>query len=384
MPREAVIAPAPSGGVATASDAVRDALAAATVDDELAAVSGTAAVAEVLVRRAGQVGGVAACGVLVSGPAGVVWLAGAPVEAASGAGGRDAWSLDEAIESGEGAARLRAIGSGADARAIVAHLCERARRWSVDGVVTRLVRRAVGDAAERSRLGELTRHAALGRITGALVHDLASIVQIMHGSVHEVAAHVDTGSAPPPLQSALDDANDAAQQLAELFAAMRQVLRGGEPARVRCALGPLVQRARGMCAGWMRSRAPLRLSTIPAIDVLASEPLLLQILIDLLRRGAEVTARRRQADPTLPRLPVDLLCHLDGPYAILDIIDDGAPASGELIQAITDPLASPVEAEPAALGLATAADLLQRQGGLLTCAPEPGRGTRFTLRLPLA
>ena len=72
----------------------------------------------------------------------------------------------------------------------------------------------------------------------------------------------------------------------------------------------------------------------------------------------------------------------DGPWAVLDVIDTGCgiPANRQ-----ADVFRAFVSTRPGGtgLGLPTARRIMEAHGGSLSLESEPGRGSKFTLRLPL-
>ncbi len=73
----------------------------------------------------------------------------------------------------------------------------------------------------------------------------------------------------------------------------------------------------------------------------------------------------------------------DGSWVVLDVIDTGCGMDAELAAKVFRPF---VTTKPGGngLGLATARKIVHAHGGTIAVQSEPGRGTKFTIRLPVA
>ena len=75
----------------------------------------------------------------------------------------------------------------------------------------------------------------------------------------------------------------------------------------------------------------------------------------------------------------------EGRRAVVDVADTGSGIPAELLSRIYDPFfTTKATGKGAGLGLSVAYGVVQEHHGVIECASEPDRGTRFTLRLPLA
>jgi PAS domain S-box-containing protein len=121
----------------------------------------------------------------------------------------------------------------------------------------------------------------------------------------------------------------------------------------------------------------------PPIQVLADQDKLQQILINLLSNAVKFT-------PQGGRIVLEMLTEAERPgMAQIQVSDSGIGIPSDKLQAIFEPfvqvgrsLSSP--GEGTGLGLAISRDLARGMGGDLTAASEEGKGSVFTLTLPLA
>ena len=73
----------------------------------------------------------------------------------------------------------------------------------------------------------------------------------------------------------------------------------------------------------------------------------------------------------------------EGAYAVLDVTDTGAGIPLDVLGKIFDPFFS-TRPGGSGLGLPTSRKIIEAHGGTLTVQSEPGKGSRFTVRIPLA
>jgi signal transduction histidine kinase len=108
--------------------------------------------------------------------------------------------------------------------------------------------------------------------------------------------------------------------------------------------------------------------------VAISEPLFLQVLVNLLRNAAN-------ASPVDGK--VDLRVRVQGSEVVFSVCDDGPGVSAEIGEIMFEPFASGTP-EGTGLGLAISAYVMQLLDGRLSYRRDPDRGACFTAVLPVA
>jgi len=352
---------------------VTDALAVAGIDDELARVSGLSEVAEVLVRRASSMHGVRSCSVILGVCGRQRVIAGEPI--AEGVAAGASWSIDEPIAE-EGAARLVAQGDGASARDIVMFLCARARRWDQDDDTAKLARCAATDPVARTRLEGVTRRAVLGELASSVMHEMASLAQAIWGVVDELVEVVNERSGGDPETAELAaDAERLSAQIVALFCAMRTFTKSGELRARVCSVRGLVDKALALCSAYVRARATLRVADIPDVEILASEPLFLQVIVNLLRNAAD-------ASPVGGAVDLEVTCEAD--RVTLSVTDDGEGVSEAVSDTMFEPFVTTREQDGGSgLGLAISAQIVASHEGEIRYERCAGRGARFVVVVPV-
>ncbi|MEZ4365300.1 MAG: ATP-binding protein [Kofleriaceae bacterium] len=222
-----------------------------------------------------------------------------------------------------------------------------------------------------ARRGELLRAATVGTMTSSLLHDLAALVQVIDSALGEVAPAIaalgDSG-----LTTTVDDARLAGTEAVALFTTMRRFIRDGELTHGRVSVRVLVERAIRVVGSYVRARARLRVAPVPDLEVEVCEPMVLQVIANLLRNAAN-------ASP--PDGTVDLVVSEAGDALVLEVIDDGPGVSPEVAEVMFEPLAT-TTAEGTGLGLMISGFVAELHGGDIRYARAHPRGACFRVTLP--
>src|SRR5262249_36312565 len=100
-----------------------------------------------------------------------------------------------------------------------------------------------------------------------------------------------------------------------------------------------------------------------------------QVMINLIRNGIEATSDYQG------RISVKL--SVEGSEAVIRVSDNGEGIPQELIERIWEPFFTTKGEEGTGLGLEICRRIIEAHGGHIDCQSDIGRGTTFTLRLPL-
>lgn len=106
-----------------------------------------------------------------------------------------------------------------------------------------------------------------------------------------------------------------------------------------------------------------------------------QVLLNLVRNALEAVGEGGQVR-LLARPASGRGGSHAGPAVEIDVTDDGPGMPPEVSRRLFDPFFT-TKAGGTGLGLSIAARIVERHGGHLSCRTAPGRGTTFTLRLPV-
>ena len=264
---------------------------------------------------------------------------------------------------------LTVLGEGDETRELVRYLAHLGQRRA--GMLVALGARARDAVAPTSRFAGLMRHAATGVMTSALLHDLASSIQVLDSVTEEVVALADARG-DRELHDACGEMAAVSGTLVSTFVAMRRFIRDGEPVAQATTARKIIDRVLRQAGGRVRSRTELRLAPIPDLAVSTGEPMLAQALIHLLDNAAA-------ASP--PGGAVDLEVRTTAAGIAFVVTDDGPGVDEALVPLLFDPW---VWHRPLGVGngLAIAADLVSALGGTLAYQRADRRGACFTITVP--
>jgi signal transduction histidine kinase len=110
---------------------------------------------------------------------------------------------------------------------------------------------------------------------------------------------------------------------------------------------------------------------------------LVQVLVNLLKNGVEAAAQARAGSPG--RGQVALRLSREGESVLIQVDDDGEGLSETEAARVFEPFHTTKAAQGGVgLGLVIARDIIRAHGGLLTVDSAKGRGSRFTVALPVS
>ena len=188
------------------------------------------------------------------------------------------------------------------------------------------------------------------------------------------------------LPSALDDCEEGARRAAEIVAGLRAFARADRSgARVRVDLRDRLERTLAL----LRHRIPADVTIcrdydadVPAVECVAGQ--LDQVLLNLLANAVDAVGRRGTI-----RLATRLTCDPPGAlhrgaHAVVSVCDDGAGMAAEICARVFDPFfTTKPEGQGTGLGLSVSYGIVERHGGTIAVESAPGRGSTFTVHLPL-
>jgi two-component system cell cycle sensor histidine kinase/response regulator CckA len=239
------------------------------------------------------------------------------------------------------------------------------------------------DMTEHRRLEEQLRQAqkmeAVGKLAGGLAHDFNNILAAITGYAELLQADL-TPDDPQrnDVEEILKGTRRAATLTRQLLAFSRQQV-----------LQPEVLELNELVADSAKMLRPLLgpalyLVTLPAAEpvrIFADRTQMEQVLMNL-------ALNAREAMPDGGTLSVEAGMTPDGnaglPAATLVVSDTGHGMSAEVQARIFEPFFTTKElGRGNGLGLATVHGIIQQSGGTISVATSPGRGTTFTVTLPL-
>jgi two-component system NtrC family sensor kinase len=229
--------------------------------------------------------------------------------------------------------------------------------------------RAQGEALVRSE-----RLAAIGRIAAQITHEIRNPLSSISLNAEELGERLRDGSA-----GAGELCDAIVREVDRLAAITEEYLRFARLPKPQFQRADLNDTVRDLLE-FVRpeldlGRVSVQLELSPALTLVhADVAQLRQLLLNLVRNA-------REAMPGGGSLRVSTR-GLDG-SVVVEVRDTGPGIAKERLQRIFDPFFTTKE-RGTGLGLAMAQEIAQEHGGVLACESEPGKGTAFSLKLPVA
>ncbi|MBC7982221.1 MAG: PEP-CTERM system histidine kinase PrsK [Candidatus Obscuribacterales bacterium] len=209
---------------------------------------------------------------------------------------------------------------------------------------------------------------AYGRLTAFVMHDLKNAVAQLQLLIENAARH--RGN-PAFFDDAISTISNTTERMTRLIEQLRVGGSQDEPAPLQ--LADLLREACSRCAD--RNPKPQLPSDMPLLIGMAHRDRLVNVLEHLLRNAQDASS----ADGC-----VAIELEQQGGYAVISVADDGSGMSPEFVR---DRLFRPFDTTKGSRGMGVGAyqakEYVQSLGGIVNVQSIPGRGTRFSLSMPL-
>ena len=267
----------------------------------------------------------------------------------------------------------------------------------------RAVWRAVRYARERGRaehlqqrLLEVERHQSLGRVVLAVAHEInnpsswaLNNLELIGEVAADALALVDAGEpdaaaaavhALRELQPLVTDGIAGMHRIRRVVHAIQEVAPSGDLPRTRVSLTDLISateatlgpRARALSARWT-------VEVSSGAAVVGDRAALLRALYHLITNALQAVEEDASARE------VSVVAWSEGEEAHIEVADSGAGIQADHAAHLFQPFFTTwASDERLGLGLWSVSEIARAHGGRVVHSPRPGRGSRFTLSLPLA
>jgi PAS domain S-box-containing protein len=228
---------------------------------------------------------------------------------------------------------------------------------------------------------------AIGLLAGGVAHDFNNLLTAISGSAELILSEASPGSRVHRAAERIGVASDQATALTTRLLAFsrRQVTRP-----VSLDLSDAVREAQELLMHLIGEDigVTLELARTPAvvfIDPAQLSQVLLNLVVnarDAMRGGGVLTLGTHTV--TLEPAAAEAAQLEPGAYTVLSVADTGTGIPAEVLPRIFEPFFTTKESgRGTGLGLSTAQGIAREHGGALTVESRVGRGTRFSLYLPL-
>lgn len=244
-----------------------------------------------------------------------------------------------------------------------------------------LLRRSEQLALAQAALHEAQKMEAIGKLTGALAHDVNNILHLINGHLQLMRIEHQDERSLRRIDAATEGVKRGTQLTAQLLATARAKPQAGERIDLAAFLRGIEASALNGADG-----TPCRLALAEGPHYASLDPVELQkILVELVRNAREATGAdgavtiqldSEQVAARSGRLP-------PGDYVRICVADSGKGMEPEVQRRAFEPFFSTKEGvQGAGLGLSLAAGFARRHHGHIDLETGVGRGTRVVLRFP--
>jgi two-component system NtrC family sensor kinase len=238
------------------------------------------------------------------------------------------------------------------------------------------------DQTERRRLQDQLiqseKMSAIGQLIAGIAHDLNNPLASVVGFADFLG---EVSHVPPALREPLTVIREEAERASNIVKNLLSFARKQEHQRRPTALRPLLDATFVLLRNqFMAQRVEATIEVEPDLPMPDIDPnQIQQVFVNLLNNAAQAIASTGRPG----RVVVRARRWLDG--VAIDVIDDGPGMSESLAAQVFEPFfTTKPEGEGTGLGLSISQGIVREHGGRIMLATEEGRGSTFTVQLPLS
>lgn len=245
------------------------------------------------------------------------------------------------------------------------------------------------DITVRQRLAadhaQLQRLEAVGRLASGIAHEINTPLQFIGHSLEFLgdALHELLPGASEELRADSEEAlarcNEGIARVTALVRSMRTFVHAGAPQKTPADLGDVLRSAIAISASEHRAVASIvvELASVPKVRCFPGE--LGQVFLNLIVNAAQAIAETKR------RGTITVSTRVDGDNAVIAIADTGGGIPDHARARVFEPFYTTKEiGRGTGQGLAIARAVVERHAGSIDFATELGKGTTFTVRLPIS
>ncbi|GAB6064142.1 two-component system sensor histidine kinase NtrB [Deferrisoma palaeochoriense] len=232
------------------------------------------------------------------------------------------------------------------------------------------------DITERVRLSstleDLTRQAERAAALRRLVHELRTPLNAILATAQYLGLITDPEA---PARRYADRIAEETERLARLLDGVSELQGAGDLALRTADPGPPVRRAVELLTPVAEDACVRLEAQVPvALPAIPHDPdRLEQVVVNLLQNAVEAAGAGGE-------VRVRVWTEADG--VVLEVADTGPGVPEEIAPRLFEPFVSGKPGRGRGLGLAVCREIVEAHGGQVSWESEPGRGTRFRVRLP--
>ncbi|HEY3155567.1 MAG TPA: two-component regulator propeller domain-containing protein [Candidatus Eisenbacteria bacterium] len=261
---------------------------------------------------------------------------------------------------------------------------ERTRAKEALGESNRRLEQALADLRRaQDRLVQQERLRALGQMAGGVTHDFNNALTPILGFTDFLLARPQILDDREKTLAYLTNVNRAAKDAANVVSRLREFYRPRDEAEVfpLVAIDAIVRQAISMTQPKWKDQAQVKGVSVEVQTELAPTPLISGNESDLREMLTNMVFNAVDAMPEGGR--ITLRSRVDGEFVVLEITDTGTGMTDEVRRRCLEPFFTTKGDEGTGLGLPMVYGIVRRHGGTVQIESAPGKGTTFSIRLPI-
>ncbi|NPU84070.1 MAG: PAS domain S-box protein [Syntrophaceae bacterium] len=239
-----------------------------------------------------------------------------------------------------------------------------------------------------SKLRQAQKMEAIGTLAGGIAHDFNNILGAMMG--YTELARLKAGE--PQIRSYLDQVLKACNRSRDLVNQILTFSRQKEQEKKPVAVAPIVKEAMKLMRSSCPSTVEIRQNYGTEKDIILADPTQIHQVVMNLCTNAIHAMRDREGILAVSLGQKEITVYdpfydselREGPYVMLTVSDTGQGIDASVRNRIFDPFfTTKVPGEGTGLGLSVVYGIVKDHGGSISVESEPGKGSVFTVSLPL-
>jgi two-component system NtrC family sensor kinase len=271
---------------------------------------------------------------------------------------------------------------------VIVHAISRVRMHLLHEVLSRLAHRHRELARAHQELAQAHERAlqqdrlsSLGMLAAGVAHEINNPLAYVKSNVNALYRDLQDEKPLPPVLSeyvteVLPATLEGIQRIATIVSDLRRFARGDPEPLSEYDLNDEVQAALRITHSRIVARCRVVLKLRPLPRMLGRPQQMAQVVVNLLINAAQATPTEGQ---------ISLSTRHEGSEVVLVVQDTGQGMTPEVQQKLFQPFFStrPI-GEGTGMGLAVVHGIVSAHGGRIDVESQPGKGSTFTIRLPLA
>jgi signal transduction histidine kinase len=243
-------------------------------------------------------------------------------------------------------------------------------------------RRAVEQEGMESRLALADRMASVGTLTAGVAHELNNPLMYVLSNLRltrEEIEELGETQWSERVKQQLDEAILGALRMQDIVRDLKIFSRVDDEPRGNVDILGVLESSINICWNEIRHKASLERDFGPTPPVDVNETRLGQVFLNLLINASQAMPDRAVS---FNRITVRTRTDPEG-WALVEVADNGTGIEPERMSRLFEPFfTTKAVSEGTGLGLSICRNIVRDAGGTIEVESEPGRGTRFVVRLP--